>query len=165
MNPYLSALSKDRCRVSHLADIYAHVTDPRKFQDYCISSLQQIEPEHVWRPIWILRRAHADMPLSEADLARIVDAIDEPSHWAARLCVCQLFADTGCPESLRDAFFPYLAHAFADRRPIIRAWALSALWTFHADPRFKRAIRRMWKAAHSDRAKSMQARLRRLTVV
>jgi hypothetical protein len=164
MSVLLSVLSQDRCKVAALKNLYEMATGIREIQLGCQSVLQQLEPEHLWRPIWILRRSNADLPLTEDDLRRIAESIDEPSHWAARLCVCQLFADTGCPESVREAMFPYLAHAFTDRRPIVRAWALSALCTFQADPRYQPEIRRMGKVAHLDTAKSMQARLRHLPV-
>lgn len=128
----------------------------------CIALLQQLDSEYLWRALWLLRRSAEEAPLTGEDLERITEAVDEPMHWLTRLCLCQLLATTGCPESLRGAVAPMLCRSFEDRRVIVRAWALSALWTFVEDPLHGRRIRALRRVAAKDSQKSMQARLRHL---
>jgi len=76
--------------------------------------------------------------------------------------VCQLFSRCACPVSRREDVFPFLQDCLHDRRVIVRAWALTALWQFRDDQRFRAKILAARREAEEDAGKAMVARLRRL---
>ena len=150
--------------VAGLERIYAAYGQRPDFVFEAVSSMRLSDPDVAWRAIWLVRRFARDQVVPEPALARIAASVDEFSHWVARLALCQLFAETGCPSSLREAVFPFLCEAFADRRVIVRAWAISALMTFQSDPRYRSEIHALLRRARQDTGKSMQARLRRVAL-
>lgn len=162
MNPLTERIAQDRLRIPGLERLYSELGARAEFFSWTLSALDFLEPEQTWRAIWLVRRLAKTRELSEAELRDLSERLDAAGHWIARLNVCQLFAVTGVPPSVREEMFPFLREAFADRRVIIRAWAISALVRFGDDARYRSEIRAMLRKARSESGKSMQARLRRL---
>jgi len=155
---------RERVQIAELEPIYSRFgSDPRLFS-WVISVLEVLEPEQVWRGIWLLRRLSKARAFSEQELVTLAARADIAEHWTARLNLCQLLAITGIPAPVRDELFPFLREAFVDRHQIIRAWAISAMTTFRSDERFQTEIDSMLRQARREPGKAMQARLRRLKV-
>lgn len=162
MNNLLSLLGKDSVNVAQLEAIYvAHGASPGFVADV-ISAMRQLDADVAWRAVWLLKRHARNRKLTEGELVRLAQCAEEMPHWAARVNLCQLFGTTGCPASAREALYPYLVECFANRRPMIRAWAISALVEFQADERYRQPVAAMLRAARKETAGSMIARLRHL---
>jgi hypothetical protein len=164
MNSLPSLLAKDSVKVAHLERIYAAQGSSQGFASDAISAMQQLDSDVAWRAIWLLKRLARDHRLTEGDVVRIAQCAEEMPHWAARVNLCQLLAATGCPESAREALYPYLIECFSNRRPMIRAWALSVLVGFQADEKYRKPVSALLRQARADHAGSVQARLRRLGI-
>lgn len=164
MGPLIESLGREHLPVAALRAIHAQWRARPEFASQLISALGQLDPAVACRAVWLLRRQAAESPLRESELARIVELVDGSEHWIYRLTLCQLFAATGCPPASRDDLFPFLQRCFADRRVIIRAWALTAMLRFRDDPAYRRAIRQCERQAQRDPGKAMQARLRQLAL-
>lgn len=162
MNSLLSVLGKDSIKVAHLERIYSAHGASEGFAADAISAMRQLDADVAWRAIWLLKRLAVDHRLGDTDLVRLTQCAEEMTDWASRLNLCQLLATTGCPASSREALYPYLVECFANRRPMIRAWAISVLTGFHADERYRKPVKAMLREAHADPAASIQARLRHL---
>jgi hypothetical protein len=162
MNGLLSLLSKDSIKVAHLERIYSAYGASEGFGANAISAMRQLDADVAWRAVWLLKRLAVDHRLGDTDLIRLTQCAEEMTDWASRLNLCQLLATTGCPASTREALYPYLVECFANRRPMIRAWAISVLVEFQSDERYRKSVRAMLREAHADSAGSIQARLRRL---
>lgn len=162
MTDLLSLLSRDSIRVAHLERIYAAQGMSEGFAAEAIRAMRQLDAELAWRAVWLLKRLAVDGQLGDADLARIAECAEEMSDWASRLNLCQLLAATGCPPASREVLYPYLVECFANRRPMIRAWAISVLVGFQPEKKYRRAVQAMLREAQADSAGSVQARLRRL---
>jgi hypothetical protein len=165
MNNLLSLLSKEAVKVAHLERIYAAHGASADFATEAIRAMRQLDADVAWRAVWLLKRLAVAHRLREADLIKITQCAEEMTHWAARLNLCQLLAATGCPAAARETLFPYLVECFANRRPMIRAWAISVLVSFQDDERYRKPVTAMLHEAQADPAASMQARLRRLDVI
>lgn len=163
MNNLLDLLTKESVKVAALERIYANHHEDPEFASGAISAMRQLDTDIAWRAAWLLKRHALDRKLSEADLERLALCAEEMTHWASRLVLCQLFAVTGCPSSVRDAVYPYFVECFANRRPMIRAWAISVLSEFQDDPKYRKRVAAMLLAAKADPAGSVIARLRRLS--
>jgi hypothetical protein len=162
MNHLLLLLAQDSIKIAHLERIYlAHRENPTLASD-AISAMRQLDSDLAWRAVWILKQLARDGKLSAADLTRLAQCAEEATHWAARLNLCQLFSQTGCPVEMRETLFPYLEESFANRRVIIRAWALSTLVGFRDDKKMRPRIDAMLREARADPNASMKARLRHL---
>ncbi len=162
MNSLPGLLGKDSVKVAHLERIYAAHGAAPGFAADAISAMRQLDAEVAWRAIWLLKRLARDHRLEAADLVRVTRCADEMPHWASRLNLCQLLAATGCPTETREAIYPYLVECFADRRPMVRAWAVSVLVGFKDEERYREPIRAMLRVARADEAGSIRARLRQL---
>jgi hypothetical protein len=162
MSALLHVLSKDDVNVQALERVYRAYGSSPEFLDDALSAMRQLDIELAWRALWLLNRAGRDRALPEATLAKVAAYVDELAGWAARLCACQLFAAHPCPYASRETLFPFLSECFADRRVILRAWALSALRHFCDDAKFARHYSVMLSHARDDPAASMKARLRHL---
>ncbi len=148
--------------VAELDRIYGAWGKGPDFLSAAVSALRQLDPDRAWRAVWLMRRCARDQGFPEQEFARLASSIEEYTHWLARLTLCQLLAETGCPRAHREAVYPFLIESFSDRRVIVRAWAISALVKFEDDSRYRQNIRGLRRAANQDPAKSMQARLRHL---
>ena len=126
MNSLADLLGKEGIKVADLERIYSASRDPRRLIADAIGAMRHLDPEIAWRAAWILKRSACDGNLSADDVIRIANYAEELSHWTSRLTLCQLFAKTGCPMEAREDLFPYLVECFANRSPIVRAWAISA---------------------------------------
>ena len=164
MNDLLSFLEKDSITVADLGRIYSDHGATKEFTDDAIRSLTLLDSDVAWRAAWLLKELAKDGKLGDPELVRIAECADALPHWAARLNLCQLFAASGCPGSARETLFPYLADCFGNRRPMIRAWAITVLSGFRTDRRFRHSVEAMIRKARADGAASMQARLRRLGI-
>jgi hypothetical protein len=162
MRNLLDLLGKPSVNVAALERIYGGFGNAPGFVASAISAMRQLDAEVAWRATALLRRCAQDGRLSESDLAEIAASADEVTQWIARLNLCQVFAITGCPESIREQVFPFLVNCYEDRRVIIRAWAISSLVTFQSDPAYAKEISVLVRRAGFDPQKSMQARLRQL---
>ena len=162
MNSLLGLLGKDSVKVAHLERIYAANWASPGFTADVIRVMQQLDSEVAWRAVWLLKRLAREHQLGETEVVRLAQCAEEMPHWASRLNLCQLFATTGCPPEAREVLFPYLAECFADRRPMIRAWAISVLVGFQADKKYRLPVAVMLRKAGGDPAGSVRARLRRL---
>lgn len=165
MNPIRDSITREHVRISELEMIFSKFgTNPKLFS-WVLSVLEILEPEQVWRGVGLLRILARTRSLSEQELAALAEKAELAEHWVARLNLCQLLSITGVPASVRDDFFPFLRESFADRRQIVRAWAISALLTFGQDARFRSEIAEMLRKARRESGKAMQARLRQLKVI
>jgi hypothetical protein len=162
MPALLEVLSRDRLTAPELAEIFARHQARPGFVAETLATLEQLDPDHACRAVWLLRKSAAETPLSESDLGRIVELVDASGHWIYQLTLCQLFSETGCPPALRDQLIPFLQRCFSNPRVFIRAWSLTAMNRFRDDPAYRSAIRQCERVARRDPAKSMQARLRHL---
>lgn len=162
MNPFKNEIIRERVRVGDLEEIYSRCGSNPQLFPWVISALEILEPDQMWRGLWLLRRLAKTRAFSEQELTALAERADGATNWKARLNLCQLLAITGIPAPVREVFFPFLRESFVDRRPIIRAWAISTLVTFEGDRRFQSEIAAMLLSAQRERGKAMQARLRRL---
>lgn len=162
MTSLLNLLSKDSIKVAHLERIYAAHGSSEGFASDAISAMRLLDSDVAWRAIWLLKRLAGEHRLGDADLTRIARCAEEMTHWASRLNLCQMLAITGCPTASREVLYPYLVECFANRRPMIRAWAISVLVGFQAEERYRTSVEAMLRDAQADSAGSIQARLRRL---
>lgn len=162
MSTLLAHLGREHCPVAELSQLLARHSGRREFASELIAVLPQLDPETTHRAAWLLRQLAADHPLDERDLARIAEQTDASDHWLFRLTYCQFWAETACPPPLRDQVFPYLQLCAADRRVIVRAWALSAMLHFQSDRAYRKQVRVSLRTAQRDPSKAMQARLRQL---
>jgi hypothetical protein len=162
MNTLVDLLGKDGLKVADLESIYAASRDTGRLIADAIGAMRHLDAEIAWRAVWILKRSARDGKLSADDVIRIAKYAEELPHWASRLNLCQLFAKTGCPKEAREDLVPYLAECFANRSPIVRAWAISVLVGFEDDLRFQATINACLDEARADSTASIQARLRRL---
>ncbi|MCR6656429.1 MAG: hypothetical protein NVV63_11580 [Opitutus sp.] len=163
MSVLREVLSREEVAIADLEQVYQKICDDPHWTRDALEALSTLDEEHVGRPLWLLRRAQDDCPLPPETVARIVEATAGARHWLVRLQVGQLLAAAGIPERVQEEAFDYLRECFADRRVIVRAWALSALYPMRHDERFAGEVKRMLAVARRDPAKSMQARLRHLT--
>lgn len=103
MHNLLDLLTKESVKVATLERIYANHHEDPKFASGTISAMRQLDTDIAWRAVWLLKRHALDRKLSEADLERLALCAEEMTHWASRVNLCQLFAATGCPRTVRDA--------------------------------------------------------------
>ena len=157
-------LGKRPLKVAALEQIYKTFGARPTFVSDLISAIRQLEPEFAYRPIWLLIRLARDVEIDVEALRRIAGLSGEMSHWAARLCLCQFFARVGYPSDTREELFLFFSDCFTDRRPIVRAWAISCLLLMSDDVEYRSDVEAMLKRAKMDPAKSMQARLRQLAM-
>lgn len=163
MSALLHLLAKDRLGARELDRMYLAFRDSSTFVADALQAARQLDPAPAANAVWLLRRAAQDQRLREPDMLQLAARADELTHWVARLCLCQLFAETPCPEGGREALYPFLLDCCDDRRVIVRAWAVSALSHFAPDPRYAPEVAARLREARADPAPSMQARLRHLT--
>ncbi len=162
MNLLKDRIARERIRVREMEQIYAQFGSHASLFSWAAAAFEFLEPDQMWRGLWLLRRLARTRKFSESEMTILAGKADLATHWTARLYLCQLLAITGVPESARDDFFPFLRQSFADRRQIIRAWAISALVTFKEDARFRSGIAGLLRQARRENGKAMQARLRQL---
>ena len=155
-------LERDDTKVAVLEQLYQENRARARFVPEVVSLLEQLDDAIAWRALWLLHRAAEDGPIPEAELVRVAEMAGAFNHWAWRLLLCQLFGTLACPPRAREELFPFLQDCFSDRRVIVRAWALSAMWFFRHEPEFKGSISRCLRVAQRDPGKAMQARLRQL---
>jgi hypothetical protein len=128
--------------------------------------LDRTEEEHGWRVLWLIKRLATDAELAEEVLGELAERAPGFREWRARLTLCQIFGATACPSAARAALVPWLRDVcFRDRRVIVRAWAVSALWQIRHDPRYRREVEKISTKAAAETAPSMRARLRRLGAI
>ena len=162
MTNLFALLSRDRVDTAALDEIFNRNCNREEFPRELVATLGLLDPGICWRTTWlILRLARDRRPMDENVLAEIATSADAATHWVARLNLCQVFGHVPCPEPALDLLFPFLAKCFADRRVIIRAWAITALLPFRSNPRYQPEVERMLAEALKEKSKSMQARLRR----
>lgn len=153
-------LSDEAMKVAQLERLYLSYQNDPALATQAISAMRQLDADLAWRAAWLLKRLARAGKLCEEDLVRLANCADEMDHWAARLNLCQLFGTTGCPVSAREALYPFLVDCFANRRPMIRAWAISTLAGFRDDPKYRKPVAAMLRKARGDTAGSVVARLR-----
>lgn len=163
MNGWQTAIAGENVKVADLRVVYSQNRSRPAFPAEATSLLEQLDEDVAWRAVWLLCRSAEEGLLTEHEQRRVAESIDASRHWAWRLLVCQLFGRVECVEDRRDEVFPFLQSCFRDRRPIVRAWALTAMWLFRTDRRYRREILRTMREARKDRAASMIARVRLLT--
>jgi len=139
----LNLLARESVKVAELEVIYARDGDSPRFTADAIWAMRQLDSDLAWRAVWLLKRFALEHTLTEAELIGVASCLEEMPHWASRLNLCQLLAATGCPASAREALFPYLVECFANRRPMIRAWAISVLVGFRTDERYRKRVNAM----------------------
>lgn len=166
MNSLIALLGQDGISTAAIEALYlAQRDNPRLARDL-VAAARELDPEYAWRPVWMLLKLARERgqihPAVLCDLARVAEEI---THWVGRLTLCQVFGHCACPAEAREVLYPVLEDCFSDRRVIIRAWALSALYSFRDDDRFRDDVQRMILVARRDPAPSMQARLRKLSAV
>lgn len=162
MNGWQSAASGESVKVADLGRIYRQNRSRSDFPEEVTSLLEQLDTDIAWRALWLMCRLADEGALGRREQERLVECVDASRHWAWRLLVCQLLARITCLADLRDDLFPFLLDCFRDRRPIVRAWALTAMWRFREDERYRTEILRCMRDARKDTAKAMIARVRLL---
>ncbi|MFO1450186.1 MAG: hypothetical protein U1F61_18650 [Opitutaceae bacterium] len=160
----LEKLTSRDLDVAALEALYQHLGPQAGFAAEAISALRQLDAQVIWRAAWLLRRHAREHRFTPDQLIVLGEEAQRIEPWLARLNLCQLFARTGCPLEAKDAIAPFLQECARDRRALVRAWALSALFTLREDPELGAAIVRQLAAARRDPAKSVQARLRQLAI-
>lgn len=65
--------------------------------------------------------------LSAAPLQKLVDSLDDLSHWSAQLHVCQSIRHLELGAAEASHLADWLATMLKHKRPFIRAWALDAM--------------------------------------
>ncbi|HUG13071.1 MAG TPA: hypothetical protein VMM36_18790 [Opitutaceae bacterium] len=163
MQLWQGIIESEDTTVATLCELYARNRDAPGFLAAVATLLEVLEEDTAWRAVWILKAAAEEGVLGVREIEIVARNLDVSRHWAARLILCQLFARVDCPEAEREILFCFLLKCFEDRRVIVRAWALSAMWRFRRDPRFRTEIERCMRAAGKDPGKAMHARLRQLT--
>jgi hypothetical protein len=164
MSDLVSMLAAESVSVAELERIHLVFRDGPTFEADAIFAMRQLDSGLAWRAATLLRRLAQDGRLGDDSLVRIAESADEVTHWIARLNLCQLFSVAGCPRSARESLFPFLEAACAEKRVLVRAWAVSAYATFADDPRYRRGVLEMIRKAKKERAKAMMARLRHIRV-
>lgn len=160
MNALLSLLAQDSIKVAQLERIYAaHCLAPGLPAD-AMTAMRLLDSDLAWRAVWILKQLARERKLTEPHLIQLARCAGEMRHWASRLNLCQLFSMTGCPAAAREELYPYLVECFANRRVMIRAWAISAMIGFQADLAYRKPVAAMLRQAQADPGSSMKARLR-----
>lgn len=160
MTNLLILLGKDTVKVAQLERIYLATCASPHFVADAISAMRQMDSDLAWRAVWLLKRHARNRKLTDEDLIRLAHCAEELPHWASRLNLCQLFGITGCPLLAREALYPYLVECFGNRRPMIRAWAISVLFEFQSDKKYRKVVAAMLREARADTAGSIIARLR-----
>ncbi len=162
MPAFVTFLSRNRLTARDLNSLYAEFHAHPDFARDLISTLDQLDADLTYRPLALLLKLARASQLSSDHLPRLVDRLDTSDHWLHRLTACQLLAAVPLPPEFADDIFPFLQRCFTDRRVIIRAWALTAMLSFHSVPRFRPDVLAAVRVAQRDSAKSMQARLRQI---
>jgi hypothetical protein len=154
-----NVLLSPEAKVHDLERLYSSERHRAEFLEHAVRLIEVMEAEDAWRVLWLLRRAAEDGELPQRDLGRVLQNLGLTRHWTWRLVACQLLAAVDCPRAEREYVADFLFECFEDRRVIVRAWALSALWRGWAG---EERTRDCMKTARRDPAKAMQARLRQL---
>jgi hypothetical protein len=162
IQPWQRTIEAGETTVATLRQLYLQLRASHGFLSEAAALLEVLDEDAAWRAVWILKTAAEDGLLGVREIETVARNVEISRHWAARLLLCQLFAQVKCPESERENVFGFLLKCFEDRRGIVRAWALSAMWPLRRDPRFRKEIDRCFRTAHKDPGKAMQARLRHL---
>ena len=162
MQSWHKVIESEGTTVSALRRLHAGNRATPGFFAEVAALLDVLDEDAAWRAVWFLKSAAEDGMLGAREIETVAGNVEVSRHWAARLLLCQLFARVECLESERENVFEFLLKCFTDRRVIVRAWALSAMWRFRRDPRFGIEIQRCLRAARKDPGKAMQARLRQL---
>jgi hypothetical protein len=162
MSDLSGILGRDSAKVSDLARIFADRGGEDGFVEDTIRALSLLDAEVAWRAVWLLKELAREGRLTSANVSAIAEQAEAATHWSARLNLCQLFAITGCPAAARDTLFPFLTDCLENRRPMIRAWALTVLAGFTNERRFRKPVDAALRRARADSAASVRARLRRM---
>lgn len=162
MHSLLPLLAKENVKIANLERIYAAHGGQPGFADAALSAMRLLDPELAWRAVWLLKQLALDGKLGATELERLARSADELTHWASQLDLCQLFARTGVPSSVRELTYPFFLECTSNKRVIIRAWAISVLVTFCDDPKYRKSVAALLREAKKDAAPSMIARLRHL---
>jgi hypothetical protein len=161
--PLDSLLARESLRVADLERIYHDGASAPGFWRGVARSLTVSEPSGVPWALWLILRLSRDRQPEPELLQRALDVAPSLEHWTARLLLAQLFAHATCPAAAIDALEDFLGDAVEDRRPIIRAWALSSAYRLGEDyPAYRKTAADWLARARSDPTKSVQARLRHL---
>jgi hypothetical protein len=162
VHPWQGVIESGETKVATLRELYARNREVSGFLAEVAGLLETLDEVAACSALWILKTAAEDGVLGDREVAVVARSVGASRHWAWRLLLCQLFARVDCPESERENVFEFLVKCFVDRRVITRAWALSAMWRFRGDPRFRTEVNRCIRSARKDPGKAMQARLRHL---
>ncbi|MFM7180448.1 MAG: hypothetical protein ACKO2G_03165 [Verrucomicrobiales bacterium] len=127
-----------------------------------VRALDGLDEDSAWRALWLIKRQAMESPLEKALLIDLAKRSPGFREWRARLTLCQLFSITGYPSPSREILVPWLEQCFLDRRVIVRAWAVSALWHLREDRPHRHVWEKCFAQASTEDAPSMRARLRRL---
>ena len=97
MNLLTERIARDQMRIPELERLYSEIGDRAEFFSWLLSAVDFLEPEQMWRAIWLVRRLAKMRELSESELQELSERSDVAGHWIARLNLCQLFAAAGVP--------------------------------------------------------------------
>lgn len=128
-----------------------------------LRALDRSEEDEQWVALDRLKNLARAGGLPVEVLGGLAERAPGCPEWRARLTLCQIFGANACPEPARPSLVPWLRDCcFRDRRVIVRAWAVSAIWQIRGDPRYRSDWQAMSAEAARESAPSMRARLRRL---
>ena len=162
MNALHALLTREVITVAALQDIYDRFKSSPLFPETCLSELEQLDSDIAWRAAWLLRQLAREGQLDDSHLLRIAGMADGQTHWLARMILCQLFSIEKRSLRVRNLSYSFLVNCSADRRALVRAWAVTALAPFVDDLSYWPAINKILREARRDRSKAVQARLRHL---
>lgn len=163
MNALIDHLSGKALRVADLEAVYLAYSDRLEFVGWAIAALDHLDPPEMGHSLWLLRRAaRANRAFSDDDIRRLLAISDGLRHWVARVSFCQMMAAIKVPQSLVGEFFLAIEPFTSDRLPIVRAWAISALYPLRNDLSVGSKVRKLITGLKKEKSKAMQARFRRL---
>lgn len=101
--------------------------------------------------------------LAATPLQKLLDSLDDLSHWSAQLHVCQSIRHLHLDAVQASRFADWLETMLEHKRPFIRAWALDGMVSLGRkfEPLSGRAVAAL-DAAEKDEAASVRARARNL---
>ena len=163
MNALVDRLSGETLRVVDLEAVYLAHSDRLNFVHSAIAALDHLDSERMWYSFWLLRKAaRAHSTFCDDDVRRLLAMSEGLHHWAARVSFCQMMAAIQVSQWLQEEFFLAIEPFTLDRLPIVRAWAISALYPLRNDLSVGGKIRKSIARLKKEKSKAMQARFRRL---
>ncbi len=115
---------------------------------------------------WLLKRhVEKKRTISEVLWIIVLQSMANLTHWEAKLHLCQILSrQTDMVGEQSEITAAYLLTCAADQKPMLRAWAISAFYQLSKRySTYEKQAKQLVEKARHDPAKSVQARIRRLS--